>query len=173
MRYATLTAALLATSAVAGAAPTAEAEPVRAIAVMRNGAGAQVGTATLAEDEEGVRIAIVVKGLPPGRHGFNLHAVGRCDAPDFTTTGAHFNPGNKGHGKAGSPEAHAGDLPDLVADAEGTALVGFIVRGVGLGGGPTSLLGGAGTALVVSAAADPGGSKADVKRLACGVVTRR
>jgi Cu/Zn superoxide dismutase len=52
-------------------------------------------------------------------------------------------------------------------------VVGFIARGIKLRGGPTALLGGAGTALVVSAVADDGKSEDSGPRLACGVVTKR
>jgi Cu-Zn family superoxide dismutase len=166
-------ALLLALSAVASAAPPADAEPLKASAILRDGAGTQVGTATLVQDDRGVRIAIGVKGLPPGRHGFHFHAVGRCDGPDFTSAGGHFNPGKKPHGPPGSPASHAGDLPDLVASADGSAAVGFIAPGVTLGPGPASLLGGAGTALVLTAGPEEGHDAPGGKRLSCGVVTRR
>jgi Cu-Zn family superoxide dismutase len=164
MRNATLAAALLALTAAAHAAPPAEAEPPRAIAALHDAAGKPVGTAMLAQDAHGVRIAIGVKGLPAGSHGFHIHAVGRCDAPDFASAGDHFNPGKKPHGAAGAPASHAGDLPDLVVGMDGVAQVGFIARGVSLDAGAGSLLGGAGTALVI----DGGGV-----RIACGVVARR
>ncbi len=57
-----------------------------------------------------------------------------------------------------------GDLPGLVVGAEGSAQVGFIAKGVSLEAGPASLLGGAGTSLVL---------EANGARVACGVVTRR
>jgi Cu-Zn family superoxide dismutase len=174
MRLLPLAAALLAlTTAAATAAPPAEAEPVRAIAILRDGTGKQVGTATLAQDEAGVRIAIGVKGLPPGRHGFHLHASGRCEMPDFASAGPHFNPGKKGHGPSGTAEAHAGDLPELVADADGVAMVGFIAHGVSLAPGPTSLLSGSGTALVLTTGPDDGQAEPSGARLVCGVVTKR
>ncbi len=170
MRHLLLTAALLATSAAAHAAPP---PPVRAIAIMRDGAGRQVGTATLVDEEDGVQIAIVVKGLPPGKHGFNVHGVGRCEGPSFASAGDHFNPGGKARGPAGAPGSHAGSLPDLVADGDGVAVVGFIARGISLGSGPSSLLGGGGAALVVGTGAGDGRGEPGGKRLACGVVTRR
>jgi Cu-Zn family superoxide dismutase len=173
MRAPPLAAALIALTTAASAAPPVEAEPVRAVAILRNGAGKQVGTATLAQDEAGVRIAIGVKGLPPGRHGFHLHAAGRCDGPDFTSAGPHFNPGKKAHGSPGSVESHAGDLPELVADADGVAMVGFIARGVSLTPGPASLFGGAGTALLLTAGPDDGQVEPAGSRLLCGVVTKR
>jgi Cu-Zn family superoxide dismutase len=173
MRHFHLAAVLLAWSAQAHAAPRAEAEPVRAVAVLRDGAGGQVGTATLAQDVHGVRIAIGVKGLPPGKHGFHLHAVGRCDAPDFASAGGHFNPGKKAHGPAGAHVSHAGDLPELVVGADGLGQVGFIARGVSLNEGANSLLAGDGTALVLDHDPDDGRSDGGGARIACGVVTRR
>jgi superoxide dismutase, Cu-Zn family len=173
MRNASLAATLLAISAPAHAAPSAEAEPVRAIAVLRDAAGNQVGTATLAQDIHGVRIAIGVKGLAPGKHGFHIHAVGRCDAPDFASAGGHFNPGKKNHGPAGAFASHAGDLPELVVGADGIAQIGFIARGVSLNGGADSLLAGAGTALVLDRGPDGGRTDGGGVRIACGVVTRR
>jgi Cu-Zn family superoxide dismutase len=173
MRHASLAAALLALSVAAHASPPAEAEPARAIAVLHDAAGHQVGTATLAQDLKGVRIAIGVKGLAPGRHGFHIHAVGRCDPPDFASAGGHFNPGQKAHGRAGSPASHAGDLPELVAGADGLAQVGFIARGVSLDGGADSLLAGVGTALLLDSGPDDGRGDGGGARIACGVVTRR
>jgi superoxide dismutase, Cu-Zn family len=173
MRHLHLAAALLAWSAQAHAAPRVEGEPVRAIAVLRDGAGEQVGTATLAQDVHGVRIAIGVKGLPPGKHGFHLHAVGRCEAPDFASAGDHFNPGKKAHGPPGARSSHAGDLPELVVGADGVAQIGFIARGVSLDEGANSLLAGDGTALVLDLGPDDGRADAGGARIACGVVTRR
>ena len=173
MRHLLRASALLLLSTAATHAPAAEPEQLRAVAIMRDAAGRQVGTATLAQDEVGVRIAIGLRGLPPGRHGFHLHAVARCEGPDFASAGPHFNPGMKAHGPSGTPDSHAGDLPDLVADGDGFAMTGFIARGVTLAPGPNSLLGGVGTALVVASGPDDGKAAPDGSRLVCGVVTRR
>ncbi len=58
-----------------------------------------------------------VRGLPAGFHGFHIHAVGRCDAPAFTSAGGHFNPSGAPHG------AHAGDLPSLLVTDDGSAIL--------------------------------------------------
>jgi Cu-Zn family superoxide dismutase len=163
-----IAAILIALPVVVSAAPP----QTRAIAIMRDSSGKQAGTATLAQEEGGVRIAIGVKGLPPGRHGFHVHAVGKCDFPDFNGAGPHFNPTRKPHGPAGSSESHAGDLPELDADADGFASIGVIVHGVTLSDGAASLVSGAGTVLVVDAQPDDGRSVGG-RRLICGIVTRR
>jgi Cu/Zn superoxide dismutase len=60
-----------------------------------------------------------------------------------------------------------------VTDADGVAMVGFIARGVTLAAGPTSLLGGEGTALVLTTGPDDGRAGSSGSRLVCGVVTKR
>src|SRR5207245_652250 len=57
--------------------------------------GKKVGTAELTQTPEGVRIALTVSGLAPGQHAFHIHAAGKCEAPDFKSAGAHFNPYDK------------------------------------------------------------------------------
>ena len=46
----------------------------------------------------GVTVAIHATNLAPGTHGFHVHSVGLCQAPDFNTAGPHLNPGNRSHG---------------------------------------------------------------------------
>jgi Cu-Zn family superoxide dismutase len=67
--------------------------------------------------DEVVQLEARVRGLPAGFHGFHIHAVGRCEAPGFTSAGGHFNPSSAPHG------AHAGDLPSLLVTADGSAVL--------------------------------------------------
>jgi Cu-Zn family superoxide dismutase len=73
-----------------------------------------------------VELTVSVTGLKPGAHGFHLHAVGKCEAPGFTTAGGHFDPG-----PASNPDPdvnhpfHMGDMPNLVADASGKATMKY------------------------------------------------
>jgi Cu-Zn family superoxide dismutase len=112
-----------------------------------------------------------ISGLEPNsEHGFHIHENGDCSAPDASSAGGHFNPTSKAHGKPGSASHHAGDIPNLTADAQGTAQVNAQLEGVTAGGGPTSLLG---KAIVVHAKADdyksqPAGNSG--ARIACGVI---
>src|SRR5437870_6171961 len=67
-----------------------------------------VGIATLSEVPGGVRVTLRVNGLKPGEHGFHIHTVGKCEPPDFTSAGPHFNPYGKHHGLDIPSGLHAG-----------------------------------------------------------------
>jgi Cu-Zn family superoxide dismutase len=148
--------------------------PLSAEAVLKDKDGKQVGAATLIETPEGVRVAVTGFRLPPGSHGLHVHAVGRCDPPDFTSAGGHFNPRGKQHGRLNPAGAHAGDLPNLVVAASGQAGIDISTKAFTLAPGPTSLLGEKGTAIVLHA--NPDDEKTDPTgnsgaRIACGVIT--
>jgi Cu-Zn family superoxide dismutase len=127
-----------------------------------------------------VEITVTVTGLKPGPHGIHLHAVGKCEAPGFTTAGAHFDPGPAGNG---DPDAnhpfHMGDLPNIVADAQGKATYKAITTRVTLGDGPLSIFDADGTAIVIHANPDEGitaeskAGKSGGPRAACGVVVKQ
>jgi superoxide dismutase, Cu-Zn family len=88
-----------------------------ASATLMDAAGRKVGVVWMREDRRGdvVHITAGVRDLPPGFHGFHIHTTGRCDPPTFVSAGGHFNPGGATHG------AHAGDLPSLLVNQDGTA----------------------------------------------------
>ncbi|MFN2524664.1 MAG: superoxide dismutase family protein [Actinomycetota bacterium] len=66
-----------------------------------------------------VRLRVGVSGLSPGWHGFHVHDVGTCEPPSFGSAGGHYNPGNSNHAN------HAGDMPPLFAQQNGTASATF------------------------------------------------
>jgi len=159
---------LLASSTSAQAAKKAKAD-------LLNAKGAPVGTATFSEKANGVQLDLKVSNLPPGPHGFHIHAVGRCQAPDFASAGPHFNPEGKQHGWDNPQGHHLGDLQNLNVGPDGKAKIRILVPGVTLGEGPTSLFHEGGTALIIHAKPDDG--KTDPAgnagpRIACGVVIR-
>jgi len=159
---------LVVSAADALAAPTAVVE-------LRNSSGDGVGTAILTDAPLGVKIVVGLHGLPPGRHGFHFHNVGRCEPPAFASAGGHFNPLSKQHGFVNPQGIHAGDMPNLIVAADGTVRVEVYAAHVTLGDGPNSLYHPGGTALVVHASADdeatdPAGNSG--ARIACGVITR-
>jgi Cu-Zn family superoxide dismutase len=159
------------------ASTTAETdkEPLSAEAALKDKDGKDVGRATLIETADGVRIAVTGYRLPPGVHGLHIHAVGRCEPPQFTSAGPHFSPGGKQHGTQNPAGPHAGDLPNLEVAASGEGGIDATTRLVTLSPGPNSVLGPSGTALVLHAAADdyktdPTGNSGD--RIACGVILK-
>jgi len=111
-----------------------------------------------------------VSGLTPGEHGFHVHESGDCSAPDAASAKGHFNPDGKGHGHHHGSERHAGDLPNLVADASGNASYKAEVPQLKLGHGTHNIVG---RSLVVHADPDdyksqPAGNSG--KRVACGTI---
>ncbi|SDC50573.1 superoxide dismutase, Cu-Zn family [Paenibacillus sp. UNCCL117] len=136
--------------------------------------GEAAGEVTLTPAPEGVRLQGEALGLKPGEHGFHIHESGACVAPDFTSAGGHLNPGGHTHGMHSEGGAHAGDLPNLVADAQGKARIDVVAGSVTLEPGkPNSLLKEGGTSLVIHEKPDdyksaPAGNAG--ARIACGVI---
>jgi superoxide dismutase, Cu-Zn family len=90
-----------------------------ASATLRTADGTKVGRVWMREHgrSDTVEVYAQVRGLTPGFHGFHVHTTGRCDAPTFTTAGGHLNPAGATHG------SHAGDLPSLLVNADGSAML--------------------------------------------------
>ncbi len=140
--------------------------PATAKASFVDTAGKTIGSATLTDTPQGLKITGTVKGVAAGVHGIHVHAVGKCEGA-FTTAGGHFNPTNKQHGLMNPAGPHAGDLPNITIDAKGA----FSTTGAGLT--LAQVLDADGAALIIHAAADDG--KTDPSgnsgaRVACGVI---
>ncbi|WP_425476993.1 superoxide dismutase family protein [Novilysobacter arseniciresistens] len=122
---------------------------------------------------DGVHLTGEVGGLAPGStHAIHIHEKGDCSAADASSAGGHFNPTGEPHGKIGTPTHHAGDMNNIVANADGVASVNVHAQGVVLGGGAAN--DGVGRAVVVHAAADDYASQPSGNagaRVACGVIT--
>jgi Cu-Zn family superoxide dismutase len=139
-----------------------------ATANLRTAAGGDAGRATATEVAGGLRVTLDSQGLPPGTHGAHVHTTGRCDAPDFTTAGGHWNPTAMKHGSQNPQGPHEGDLPNLIIGTDGRGTLGVTVPGATLDG----LLDTDGSAIIVHAApddlkTDPSGNSGG--RVACGV----
>jgi superoxide dismutase, Cu-Zn family len=174
-RYAVLAVALLLTGC-AGAMSSTPSGGTTATAELRDANNQVVGQATFIEVSGGVRIVLEARGLPAGDKGVHLHTVGKCEPPQFTSAGAHFNPQNKQHGTLNPSGPHAGDLPNITIAANGTGRLETFTERVTLGSGPSSLFDDDGTAIVVHAApddfqTDPTGNSG--ARIACGVVAKK
>ena len=146
-----------------------------ATADLKSGTGASVGIATFTQETGGVRLKAQLTGLPVGLHGIHIHAVGKCDAPDFMTAGGHFNPAAHQHGLDNPNGAHNGDMPNVAVASDGSANFDVLLKDVSLSTGANSLFGPDGTALVIHAdqddeKTDPTGNSG--ARIACGVINR-
>lgn len=140
---------------------------------MINAQGQNVGSVlgTDLGEKGGIKLVLDVSKLPPGAHGLHVHAIGKCDPPDFASAGAHFNPDGKKHGLGNPDGPHAGDLPNLVVGQNGTAKVEIVAAGIPAG--PKHDLFPDGAALVIhnnpdDEKTDPSGNSG--ARIACGVM---
>jgi Cu-Zn family superoxide dismutase len=138
-------------------------------------AGETIGSVRAWQTAGGVSFHVEASGLPHGIHGIHVHSVGRCDPPDFTSAGPHWNPANRKHGLNNPAGPHAGDLPNVEVAANGVLSATVTLAGASLTGtGPAgALLDADGAALVIHAAADdyvtdPSGNSG--ARIACAVI---
>ena len=139
MRYA-LTAALVA-AALGGCATTPFDSAVATAKLEPTRGNAAAGSVTFAERGGRLHVTAEVTGLAPDReHGFHVHEKGDCSSGDGMSAGGHFNPDGKPHGPQTAPH-HAGDMPSLKADAGGRAKATFVLDGVTVSPGPTSVVG--------------------------------
>ena len=146
-------------------------------AQLRNAAGTVVGEVKFEQERNGVDVRVKVRGLTPGFHGFHIHTTGSCVAADFASAGGHYNPTGENHGH------HAGDMPILQVNPDGTGEVRFTIASFQVG----QLFDADGSALIIHAGADnytnippryaPNGPDATTlgtgdsgSRVACGVV---
>jgi Cu-Zn family superoxide dismutase len=137
--------------------------------------GTRVGVATFSEVGGNGQMGISVSGLSPGQHGMHIHETGACTAPSFESAGSHFNPGSKKHGLDNPEGPHAGDMPNLVVKADGSADTTFTVSASLLTQGAESMIGAQKRAFVIHA--DPDDQKTDPSgnsgsRVVCGVIER-
>ena len=134
-----------------------------------NASGQSIGTVRAWQTAGGVSFRISATGLPHGVHGLHVHAVGRCDPPDFKTAGAHWNPAGKQHGMNNPAGPHAGDLPNVEVASNGVLNATVTLAGASM----ASLLDADGAALVIHASpddykTDPSGNSG--ARIACAVI---
>ena len=140
-----------------------------ASAVIRSASGDSLGVLTVSPTASGVRLTGDLRRLTAGMHGIHVHTVGMCTAPDFASAGGHLNPSAMKHGLDNPAGPHAGDLPNITANASGQAHVDVSTTHATL----AQLMDTDGSAIVVHAAqddqkTDPAGNSG--ARVACGVV---
>jgi Cu-Zn family superoxide dismutase len=130
------------------------------------------GTVTFTQHGDMVRVSAHLSGLKPGaQHAFHVHEKGDCSSPDGMSAGGHYNPAGAPHGPQSGPH-HAGDMPNVEADAYGNANATFELHGVSIGSGPADIVG---HGVIVHRDPDdyrsqPAGNAGP--RIACGVIRR-
>jgi Cu-Zn family superoxide dismutase len=83
--------------------------------------GTPAGRVTITEEGGRLWVEARLTNLPPGFHGFHIHAVGKCErgTPPFTTAGGHLVVGEQSH------PGHAGDQPVVLVMADRSADIRF------------------------------------------------
>ncbi|WP_086869379.1 superoxide dismutase [Cu-Zn] SodC [Kosakonia pseudosacchari] len=118
--------ALLALVVCAGA--QAASEEVEMNLVTAQGVGQSIGSVKISETDKGLEFAPDLKALPPGEHGFHVHAKGSCQpaikegkASAAEAAGGHLDPQHTGKHEGPEGAGHLGDLPVLVVNNDGKA----------------------------------------------------
>nr|ADK46868.1 chloroplast Cu/Zn superoxide dismutase [Bruguiera gymnorhiza]CAM98443.1 chloroplast ribosomal protein L32 [Bruguiera gymnorhiza] len=111
----------------------------KAVAVLKGTSDVE-GVVTLTQEDEGpTTVNVHVSGLTPGPHGFHLHEYGDT-TNGCISTGAHFNPNKMTHGAPEDETRHAGDLGNIVANADGVAEAKIVDKQIPLSG-PNTVVG--------------------------------
>ncbi|MFO1415143.1 MAG: superoxide dismutase family protein [Burkholderiales bacterium] len=166
--YALAIAALLAT----GCATTGGSGPSAVAKLEPTTGNTARGTVTFTQKGDKVVVDARVAGLAPGSHGFHIHEKGDCSSGDGMSAGGHFNPVGKPHASPATTDRHTGDMPMLVADAGGNAVLVVELDVMTVGSGPNDIVG---RGLIVHKDADdfktqPTGNSG--ARVACGVIVK-
>ncbi|UOB17829.1 superoxide dismutase family protein [Abyssalbus ytuae] len=84
------------------------------------------GSVVFTETNGTVKMVAVFEGLSEGEHAIHLHEKADCSADDATSSGGHWNPTFKDHGKWGVESGyHKGDIGNFTADANGNGTLTF------------------------------------------------
>lgn len=155
---------------LAACATTPSPSPLAEARLEARSGSAVTGVVTFARLGDKVHVEARLSGLAPGLHGFHIHESGDCSAADATSAKGHFNPAGKPHGDSAGSEHHAGDMPNLNADAYGNARLAADLTQVALSDGPDGIIF---RSVVVHADPDdyksqPAGNSG--KRVACGTI---
>ena len=120
--------ALAVVAMVVCAGAQAASDEVEMNLVTSQGVGQSIGTVNITETDKGLTFTPDLKALPPGEHGFHVHAKGSCQpalkdgkASAAEAAGGHLDPHNSGKHEGPEGMGHLGDLPVLVVNNDGKA----------------------------------------------------
>ena len=134
----------------------------------RNGT-AVTGTVTFVQRGDKVGVAAIVQNLDSGPHSMYIHEVGNCRSPNAASAGRVWALVGAAPGRP-----RIGNMPELMANGEGTANLITDLRGVTVGdGSPLDIIG---HSVVVHSGLDPDPRPEFGVRngwLACGVIERQ
>ncbi len=129
------------------------------------------GVVTLTEKKGGLTVVAKVDNVPPGSHGFHIHAIGNCGDMG-RAAGGHFNPDKSPHGlypMDGPMKAMAGDMGNIVAGIDGTGNFSVFMPGLTLNTGKYAVNG---LSIILHEKKDdfsqPAGNAGG--RIACGII---
>lgn len=111
-----------------GFAGAAHALDVEMHKVTPEGVGESLGTLSLSDSPEGLKLSPALNGLPGPMHGFHIHEKPSCEPGEkdgkpgaALAAGGHYDPEHTGKHEGPAGHGHKGDLPLLVVDAQGNA----------------------------------------------------
>lgn len=121
--YALFSALLIAAS------PVIAAEKIVVINMINEaGVGKIIGVVKLSDSPQGLIIDPDIGELSPGKHGFHIHQNPSCEVGEKDgkkgpglAAGGHFDPNSSGKHEGPDGHGHAGDLPALEVNFEGSA----------------------------------------------------
>lgn len=96
--------------------------------ITEQGIGKAIGTVSLADTPQGLKLTPALADLQPGTHGFHAHDKPDCGpgVKDGKPTaglaaGGHYDPAMSGKHEGPAGKGHLGDLPVLVVGDDGKA----------------------------------------------------
>lgn len=112
-----------------GSAAQAESVKTPVNKINPDGVGEEIGFITFSDaDGGGVDIIVDLTGLPEGEHGMHVHENASCAPAEKDgkmvaglAAGGHYDPMKTNKHAGPDKVGHKGDLPHIMADAEGVA----------------------------------------------------